>query len=69
MPAIAAIHKENAETLDCVAEVKHARTIIRRGTSAHRQLKVYYCAIEMGHSQQVALTKVVDWLRQETLRE
>ena len=61
--------KEDAEALGCVAEVKHARTIIRRGTSAHRQLKVYYRAIEKGHSQPVALTKVVDWLRQETLRE
>ena len=61
--------KEDAEALDCVAEVKHARTIIRRGTSAHRQLKVYYRALERGQSRQAALTKVVDWLRKETLRE
>ena len=60
--------KEDAEALDCVAEVKHARTIIRRGTSAHRQLKVYYRAIEQGHSKQAALAKVVRWLRKETLR-
>lgn len=60
--------KEDAEALGCVAEIKHARTIIRRGTSAHRQLKVYYKALEQGHSHRAALTKVVGWIRQETLR-
>ncbi len=59
---------EDAEALDCVAEVKHARTILRRGTSAHRQLKVYYKARERGHSNEAALVKVVHWLRKETLR-
>jgi carboxylate-amine ligase len=60
--------REDAEALGCVREIRHARTIVRRGTSAHRQLKVYHKAIEQGHSQQVALKKVVDWLRKETLR-
>ena len=60
--------KEDAEALDCVSEVKHARTILRRGTSAHRQLKVYYQALEQGHSRQDALAGVVRWLRKETLR-
>ncbi len=60
--------KEDAEALDCVSEVKHARTILRRGTSAHRQLKVYYRALEQGHSRQEALAGVVRWLRKETLR-
>ncbi len=59
---------EDADALGCVREVKHARTIVRRGTSAHRQLKVYRKAIEKGHSEQVALKKVVDWLRTETVR-
>lgn len=59
---------EDAEALGCVAEVKHARTIVRRGTSAHRQLKVYYNALEQGQSQPAALAKVVRWLRRETLR-
>jgi carboxylate-amine ligase len=60
--------KEDAEALDCVKEVKHARTILKRGTSAHRQLRVYYSAIEKGKSEQAALKGVVDWLRKETLR-
>jgi len=32
---------EDAEALDCVAEVNHAREIVRRGTSAERQLALY----------------------------
>ena len=58
---------EDAEALGCTNEVRHARKILRRGTSAHRQLKVYNRAIEQGKSPEVALTKVVDWLRKETL--
>ena len=61
--------KEDAAALDCVAEVEHARAIVRRGTSAHRQLEVYYrAAWDDDHSEQGALRKVVDWLREETLR-
>ena len=59
---------EDAEALGCVKEVRHARTIIRRGTSAHRQLKIYRKALDQGKSEKVALKKVVDWLRKETLR-
>ena len=59
--------KEDAEALGCVAEVRHARTIIRRGTSAHRQLNIYQRAIEGGDSREKALAKVVRWLRRETL--
>jgi len=60
--------REDAEALDCTREIKHARTILKRGTSAHRQLKVYYHAIEQGRSEQDAMKKVVDWLRRETLK-
>lgn len=59
---------EDAEALNCVAEVRHARTIVRRGTSAHRQLRVYQQALEGGRSKQAALAEVVHWLRRETLR-
>ena len=59
---------EDADALGCVKEVRHARTIIRRGTSAHRQLKIYRKALDQGKSEKVALKKVVDWLRKETLR-
>ena len=60
--------EEDAEALGCVREIRHAKTILSKGTSAHRQLKIYYQAIEKGHSEEEALKKVVDWLRKETLK-
>jgi len=57
---------EDAEFLDCVAEVEHARNILRRGTSAHRQLRVYKEALSSGRSQQEALMDVVDMLIEDT---
>jgi len=59
--------REDAELLDCVAEVEHARDIGRRGTSAHRQLTVYNEAVEQGASKQEALSAVVDALIEETI--
>lgn len=59
--------EQDAEALGCTNEIQHARTIIKRGTSAHRQLAVYNEAIEQGDEQQQALKKVVDWLRTESL--
>ncbi|MGI9311614.1 MAG: carboxylate-amine ligase [bacterium] len=59
---------QDAEALGCVGEVKHARAIVRRGTSAHRQLRVYHKALARGDSETGALIKVVNWLRKETLR-
>ncbi len=58
---------EDAEALNCVAQLNHARTIVERGTSAHRQLNVYHQALADGDDERTALIKVVDWLRQETL--
>ena len=57
---------EDAEFLDCVAEVEHARNILQRGTSAHRQLRVYKEALSSGRSQQEALMDVVDMLIEDT---
>ena len=59
--------REDAEELDCLAEVEHARTIVARGTSAHRQLEAYTKAIESGASPQEAGKAVVDWLIEETV--
>ncbi len=58
---------EDAAELDCLAEVEHARTIVARGTSAHRQLKAYDEAIESGASPKEAAKAVVDWLIAETV--
>ena len=33
--------REDASALDCEAQILHCRSIIRRGTSAHRQLATY----------------------------
>ena len=60
--------REDAEALGCSNEVKHTRNILKRGTSAHRQLEIYKKAIAAGFSQAEALKKVVDWLRKETMR-
>lgn len=59
---------EDAVALDCVAELQGARTIVERGTSAHRQLRVYEIALRTGAAEQEALVAVVDWLIEETAR-
>src|SRR5262249_55103787 len=53
---------EGARRLDCVAEVASARDIIARGTSAHRQVRVYRDAVKAGAEPKEALVKVVDFL-------
>ena len=58
--------REDAERLDCVAEVEHVRTILSRGTSAHRQIAVYESQRRAGATEQEALDAVVDWLIEET---
>jgi len=57
---------EDAEALDCVREVRHARTILERGTSAHRQIAVYDAARGAGASPREALNAVVAFLVRET---
>jgi len=53
------------DELNCRAEVEYVRTILQRGTSAHRQLKVYK---EHGgdENSEEAMKAVVDHLVQET---
>jgi len=57
---------EDAEALDCVAEVASVRDILSRGTSAHRQLKAHELAIAAGKSPAEALETVVDTLIEDT---
>jgi carboxylate-amine ligase len=57
----------DAELLGCHAEVGHAREIMKRGTSADRQLEVYRAAIAAGAQQREALIEVVDFLIEETV--
>jgi carboxylate-amine ligase len=62
-----ALIRQDAEALDCVEEVEHARTIVRRGTSAHWQLRAYTEALDAGAEEREALESVVDLLIRETL--
>ena len=58
---------EDAEALGCLAEVRSAREVLTRGTSAHRQIAVHAAAIASGAQPREALVAVVDWLAAETL--
>jgi carboxylate-amine ligase len=58
--------REDAEALSCSREVAHARKILTRGTSAHRQLSVYDDARQRGASDREALKAVVAFLINET---
>ena len=57
----------DAQHLGCVEEIKHARNILTRGTSADRQLACYHAAIEGGAGKTEALKAVVDQLVAETM--
>jgi carboxylate-amine ligase len=59
---------QDARHFDCVEEVVHAREILARGTSAHRQLVLFESALSDGASRSEALAAVVDWLIAETAR-
>ena len=59
--------REDAEHFGCVREVEHARTIVERGTSAHRQVATWQAAREDGADDREALVRVVDLLIEETL--
>jgi carboxylate-amine ligase len=63
---IIALVAEDAEALACSREVAHARKILARGTSAHRQVATYESARSRGASEREALRAVVDFLIAET---
>jgi carboxylate-amine ligase len=60
--------REDSEALGCTAEVERLREIASRGTSAHRQLRIYDQALSDGATPQEALGAVVSWLIEETAR-
>jgi carboxylate-amine ligase len=59
--------REDAAHFGCEAEIEHGRTILARGTSAHRQIAVHRAALERGGTAREALERVVDWLIEATL--
>jgi carboxylate-amine ligase len=60
--------QEDAEHFGCVKEVRHARTILGQGTSAHWQVRAFNEAKVSGADDQEALRAVVKMLIHETLR-
>ncbi len=60
--------QEDAEHFGCVKEVRHARTILGQGTSAHWQVRTFNEAKSSGADDTEALRAVVKMLIQETLR-
>ncbi len=65
---LAVLVAEDAQALDCEAEVAHCRTIAAQGTSADRQVAVLAAAIAAGKTRDEALRAVVDQLIAETAR-
>ncbi len=59
---------EDAEALGCFPEIKSIKTIIERGTGAHRQRAAYEAALKDGATHEDALKAVVDLLIEETVR-
>src|SRR5512134_306694 len=57
---------EDADALDCAAQIRHCRSIVQHGTSAHRQRAAYREARSAGASEREALHAVVDGLIEET---
>ena len=57
----------DALSLDCVEEARHAREIVKRGTSAHQQIEIYEEARNGGADKTEALRQVVDFLIEETV--
>ncbi len=57
---------EDADALDCADQIRHCRSIVMHGTSAHRQRAAYRQARDAGVSEREALCAVVDGLIEET---
>ena len=59
--------EDTAKELGCWEEVQYVETILREGTSADRQIRVFDKAINDGAPQQDALKAVVDHILEETV--
>lgn len=59
--------QEDAAALKCLEELNHCNDIVRRGTSADEQLRIFDEALSSGCEEQ-ALRSVANWLCTETLQ-
>lgn len=67
LPEILELVQEDAEAMDCVKHVEHARTILKRGTSADKQMRTFEAAQDSGATKKEAFRSVVDMLIKDTL--
>jgi carboxylate-amine ligase len=58
---------QDAVEFDVVEQMRHMRTIVQEGTSAHRQLAAHRAALEAGADEREALEAVVDHLIADTM--
>jgi carboxylate-amine ligase len=61
-----ALVSEDAEALGCLPELRHLESVPLRGTSAHRQIRIYEEARAAGASGREGMRAVVDFLIRET---
>jgi carboxylate-amine ligase len=59
----------DAERLECTAALDTLNTVVHRGTSAHRQLRIYNEARAAGASRADALREVLTWLAIATVQK
>ena len=67
MDEVLELVEKDADYFDCWDELNHLKTIVREGTSAHRQVKVYNEVMRSKNDHEEALQKVVDHLIEETM--
>ena len=66
MEELLSLLHDDAVAFDCLEEVEHVRTIIKRGTSAHSQVATFRRAVAAGATKDEALGTVVDELIDST---
>ncbi|MGI9355345.1 MAG: glutamate-cysteine ligase family protein, partial [Rhizobiaceae bacterium] len=59
--------EKDADALGCMTEINHLRTILKRGTSADRQVARYKKSIDDGREESDAMRDVVDSLLEDTM--
>jgi glutamate---cysteine ligase / carboxylate-amine ligase len=63
---ISRLHSD-AQAFGCLGEICWANEILKRGSSADQQLRIYEEARASGHNRVQAMKKVVEWLERETV--
>jgi glutamate---cysteine ligase / carboxylate-amine ligase len=58
----------DVEALGCSEDIAHLRTIVRDGTSADQQIRIFSATKEASRHRLTALKEVVDWAARETLQ-